>query len=415
MHGFVPTNRIASHGGYASGGNEFDPDAVGDVADRDLEPGVVLGGDGGEDVVEEVWWRTWKRRKRWRKGCQNARGGYRHLRHFHHIYFKQCVERLTGNGFSLNPTSSSLISGLKHSALFVAGNANMSAAFDVTSDYECPICLKTGLRDFGLHLLLGHDFFYCYHCSGFFGSLRERDRHLKRARGQDEVSHGCSICGTKFENLAMLLGHRNTAHNMSNCLLCHKLVFTSQKRFAQHWKAHNKFVHLDLPYDDLVGAVLMESDGGAVKCGFCFAEDAFVQPLHSGNDQEEDPPMSLMQHLVDEHSVHSLSPLVFAFDGQTFRLTNLIGRERLATIEIEGEDKKKISKSIFRERRTRPPRPFPCSFCARCFDSLDAVDFHIATQQANRGEKKKRSKEEDGEGIVIDTVEGEDKSCKTHI
>jgi hypothetical protein len=41
----------------------------------------------------------------------------------------------------------------------------------------------------------------------------------------------------------------------------------------------------------------------------------------------------------------------------------------------------------FRERRPRPPRPFPCSFCARRFDSLDAVDFHIATQHANRDVK----------------------------
>jgi hypothetical protein len=45
---------VASHGGYASSGDDFVPDAVGDVADRDLGPGVVLGEGGGEDVVEEV-------------------------------------------------------------------------------------------------------------------------------------------------------------------------------------------------------------------------------------------------------------------------------------------------------------------------------------------------------------------------
>jgi hypothetical protein len=55
MHGFVTTNRIA---------------------DRDLGPGVVLGGGGGEDVVKEVGWRAWRRRTRWRKGCQNARSDF---------------------------------------------------------------------------------------------------------------------------------------------------------------------------------------------------------------------------------------------------------------------------------------------------------------------------------------------------
>jgi hypothetical protein len=43
MHGFVTTNRIA---------------------DRDLGPGVVLGGGGGEEVVKEVGWRAWRRRTR---------------------------------------------------------------------------------------------------------------------------------------------------------------------------------------------------------------------------------------------------------------------------------------------------------------------------------------------------------------
>jgi hypothetical protein len=40
------------------------------IADQDLGPGVVLGGGGGEDVVEEVWWRTWRQRKAWRKGLR---------------------------------------------------------------------------------------------------------------------------------------------------------------------------------------------------------------------------------------------------------------------------------------------------------------------------------------------------------
>jgi hypothetical protein len=55
MQGFVKTNRIA---------------------DQDLGPGVVLGGGGGEDVVKEVGWRAWRRRKRWRKGRQKARGNF---------------------------------------------------------------------------------------------------------------------------------------------------------------------------------------------------------------------------------------------------------------------------------------------------------------------------------------------------
>jgi hypothetical protein len=48
-------HHVASHRGYKSGGDDFVPDAVGSVADRDLGPGVVLGEGGGEDVVEEVW------------------------------------------------------------------------------------------------------------------------------------------------------------------------------------------------------------------------------------------------------------------------------------------------------------------------------------------------------------------------
>jgi hypothetical protein len=48
-------HHVASHRGYKSGGDDFVPDAVGSVADRDLGPGVVLGKGGGEDVVEEVW------------------------------------------------------------------------------------------------------------------------------------------------------------------------------------------------------------------------------------------------------------------------------------------------------------------------------------------------------------------------
>jgi hypothetical protein len=74
MHGFVTTNRMRdskrqrkrfrkladrsrsdSIAGASSGGNDFVPDAVEGVADRDLGPEVVLGGGGGEDVVEEVW------------------------------------------------------------------------------------------------------------------------------------------------------------------------------------------------------------------------------------------------------------------------------------------------------------------------------------------------------------------------
>jgi hypothetical protein len=72
MHGSVTTNRMRSDSiaGASSGGEDFVPDAVGDVTDRDLRPGFVLGGGGGEDVVEEVWWRAWRRRKRLRKGLQ---------------------------------------------------------------------------------------------------------------------------------------------------------------------------------------------------------------------------------------------------------------------------------------------------------------------------------------------------------
>jgi hypothetical protein len=50
--------------GASSGGKDFVQDAVESVADQDLGPGVILGGDCGEDVVEEVWWRTWRQRKR---------------------------------------------------------------------------------------------------------------------------------------------------------------------------------------------------------------------------------------------------------------------------------------------------------------------------------------------------------------
>jgi hypothetical protein len=60
MHGFVTTNRMG----------DFVSDAVGDVTDQYLGPGIVLGGGGGEDMVEEVWWQTWRRRKRWRRGLR---------------------------------------------------------------------------------------------------------------------------------------------------------------------------------------------------------------------------------------------------------------------------------------------------------------------------------------------------------
>jgi hypothetical protein len=72
MHGFLTKNRMRSDSiaGASSGGDGFVPDAVRDVADQDLGPGVVLGGGGGEDVVEEIWWRAWRRRKRWRKCLQ---------------------------------------------------------------------------------------------------------------------------------------------------------------------------------------------------------------------------------------------------------------------------------------------------------------------------------------------------------
>jgi hypothetical protein len=74
--------RSDSIAGASSGGNDFVPDAVGDVADQDLGPGIVLGGGGGEDVIEEVWWQTWRRRKRWRKGRQNARGNFYQISDF---------------------------------------------------------------------------------------------------------------------------------------------------------------------------------------------------------------------------------------------------------------------------------------------------------------------------------------------
>jgi hypothetical protein len=48
-------HQVVLHSGYANGGNNLVPDAVGDVADQDLGPGVVLGEGGGEDVVEVVW------------------------------------------------------------------------------------------------------------------------------------------------------------------------------------------------------------------------------------------------------------------------------------------------------------------------------------------------------------------------
>ena len=48
-----------------------------------------------------------------------------------------------------------------------------------TAVITCPVCRAPNLRDFGLHLLLKHNLFFCYHCTGFFGSLKERDKHLR--------------------------------------------------------------------------------------------------------------------------------------------------------------------------------------------------------------------------------------------
>ena len=35
-------------------------------------------------------------------------------------------------------------------------------------------------------------------------------------------NNACSVCGERFAGICDLLNHRNSAHDMPTCLLCHK-------------------------------------------------------------------------------------------------------------------------------------------------------------------------------------------------
>lgn len=82
-------------------------------------------------------------------------------------------------------------------------------------------------------------------------------------------NNACSVCGDRFTSVCDLLNHRNSAHDMPTCLLCHKLVFTSQRKFSAHWKTHNVHggaVASAVTYGDLVSASVVESDGARLFC-----------------------------------------------------------------------------------------------------------------------------------------------------
>ena len=51
------------------------------------------------------------------------------------------------------------------------------------------------------------------------------------------------------------------------------------------------------------------------------------------NGDTEDPAAALMRHLSSEHHVRSFSLFSYSFDGKSFNLTNLIGREKFSSGE----------------------------------------------------------------------------------
>ena len=88
------------------------------------------------------------------------------------------------------------------------------------------------------------------------------------------------------------------------------------------------------------------------------------------NGDADDPAAALMRHLSSEHLVKSFSLFSHSFDGKSFNLTNLIGRENF--LPGAGEE----------ETDDPEANGNKCVYCGTAFDTEDSVRAHVAAEHA---------------------------------